>query len=121
VPDEFLTANEIAAQLKLNKQTVYNWIDRGELPAVRVGSRRVRVRRADLERFLDAGATDRGADPEPIEVDEGSVTAWATFGAAMAEAAATLEQADRHALIVALERLSQATNALVDSLQDDRA
>jgi hypothetical protein len=26
MPDEFLTANEIAAQLKLNKQTVYNWI-----------------------------------------------------------------------------------------------
>lgn len=27
-------------------------IDRGELPAVRVGSRRVRIQRDDLERFL---------------------------------------------------------------------
>jgi excisionase family DNA binding protein len=38
-----------------NPQTVRNWIDRGELPAVRVGQRRVRVRRSDLEAFLDAG------------------------------------------------------------------
>jgi excisionase family DNA binding protein len=37
--------------------TVRNWIDRGELPAVRVGSRRVRIRRSDLDRFLEAGAT----------------------------------------------------------------
>ena len=31
--DEFLTVAEIAAVLKVNAQTVRNWIDRGELPA----------------------------------------------------------------------------------------
>src|ERR1700760_2742501 len=36
-------------------QTVRNWLDRGELPAVRVGSRRVRVLRADLDAFLQEG------------------------------------------------------------------
>src|SRR5437763_16613502 len=41
-------------------QTVRNWIDRRELAAVRVGARRVRVRRSDLDRFLDAGGS---ADP----------------------------------------------------------
>jgi excisionase family DNA binding protein len=46
--DEFLTVAEIAELLKVNPQTVRNWIDRGELPAVRVGARRVRVRRSDL-------------------------------------------------------------------------
>ncbi len=34
----FLTVAEIAAVLKVNAQTVRNWIDRGELPAVRVGA-----------------------------------------------------------------------------------
>lgn len=50
--DEFLTVAETAAVLKLNQQTVRNWIDAGKLPAVRVG-RRVRIRRADFDRLLD--------------------------------------------------------------------
>jgi excisionase family DNA binding protein len=32
--------------------TVRNWISREELPAIRVGSRRVRVRQADFDAFL---------------------------------------------------------------------
>ena len=46
--DEFLTVAEVAELLKLNKQTVRNWINRGELPAVRLGDRRVRIKRSDL-------------------------------------------------------------------------
>ena len=57
MPDSFLTVDEIAELLKVNPQTVRNWIDRGELPAVRIGSRRVRVRQSDLDRFIEAGAT----------------------------------------------------------------
>ena len=41
---DYLTVNEIAETLKLNPQTVRNWIDQGQLPCVRVGSRRVRVK-----------------------------------------------------------------------------
>ena len=37
MPDEFLTVDDVAQLLKLNPQTVRNMIDRGELPAVRVG------------------------------------------------------------------------------------
>jgi excisionase family DNA binding protein len=55
VSDEFVTVHEIAELLKVNQQTVRNWIDRGELAAVRVGARRVRVRRADLDAYLAAG------------------------------------------------------------------
>jgi excisionase family DNA binding protein len=53
--DEFLTVAEIATLLKLNQQTIRNWIDAGELRAVRVGRRRVRVRRSELDRFIAAG------------------------------------------------------------------
>jgi excisionase family DNA binding protein len=52
--DEYLTVIEIAAHLKLNPQTVRNYIDQGRLPAVRIG-RRVRVRRADVDRMLAEG------------------------------------------------------------------
>jgi excisionase family DNA binding protein len=59
--DSFVTVAEIAEWLKVNQQTVRNWIDRGELRAVRVGARRVRVRRADLDAFLDDGPQRAGA------------------------------------------------------------
>lgn len=52
--ESFLTVAEVAEWLKLNQQTVRNWIDQGSLPAVRVG-RRVRIKRSDLERVLDQG------------------------------------------------------------------
>ncbi len=54
--DSFLTVADVAAMLKLNQQTVRNWIDQGSLPAVRVG-RRVRIKRSDFERVLAEGYT----------------------------------------------------------------
>lgn len=54
--EEFLTVAEIAAALRVNQQTVRNWIDHQALPAFRVG-RRVRVLRSDLAAFIEAGAT----------------------------------------------------------------
>ena len=57
--EEFLTVAEVAEMLKLNQQTVRNWIDQGSLPALRVG-RRVRIPRSDLEQMLDESYTARG-------------------------------------------------------------
>jgi excisionase family DNA binding protein len=48
--------------LKLNPQTVRNWIDRGELPAVHIG-RRVRVRRADFDRMIEKSYISTGKPP----------------------------------------------------------
>jgi excisionase family DNA binding protein len=60
-PDEtYLTVAEVAALLKLNQQTVRNWIDQGSLPALRVG-RRVRIKRSDLDQVLEDGY--RGSAP----------------------------------------------------------
>ena len=57
-PDEFMTVAEIAAILKLNQQTIRNWIDQGKLPALHIG-RRVRVRRADFDALIEAGTAAR--------------------------------------------------------------
>ncbi len=57
--DDFLTVAEVAGILKLNQQTVRNWIDHGTLPALRVG-RRVRIRRGDFERILAEGSSHGG-------------------------------------------------------------
>ena len=48
VDKRFLTVADVARILKLNQQTVRNWIDRRELPAIRVG-RRVRIRRSEFD------------------------------------------------------------------------
>jgi excisionase family DNA binding protein len=49
-----LTVAEVAELLKLNQQTVRNWIDAGFLPAVRIG-RRVRIKRETYQRLVDGG------------------------------------------------------------------
>ncbi len=52
--ESYLTVAEVAETLKLNQQTVRNWIDQGSLPALRVG-RRVRIKRSDFDRLLAEG------------------------------------------------------------------
>jgi excisionase family DNA binding protein len=85
---EFLTVAEVAELLKLNQQTVRNWIDQGSLPALKVG-RRVRIKRSDLEHMLEqgyvksgnAGTGQRGASAEafwggePVGLAERGATA----------------------------------------------
>lgn len=70
----FLTVAEVAATLKLNQQTVRNWIEQGSLPALRVG-RRVRIRRSDFERLL----TDSYTGTASAGTDEGGAPTAADF------------------------------------------
>lgn len=50
--DRFYSVAPIAELFALNPQRVRNWVDEGSLPAIRIGSRRVRIRESDLERFI---------------------------------------------------------------------
>ena len=71
MPDEFVTVAEVAATLKLNQQTVRNWIDAGTLPAVHIG-RRVRIKRSDFDAIVEASYA--GPKPAPaVSVWEGEV------------------------------------------------
>jgi len=71
MPDEFMTVAEVASFLKLNQQTIRNWIDAGTLPAVRIG-RRVRIKRSDFDAMVEASYS--GPAPAPaVNVWEGEV------------------------------------------------
>jgi excisionase family DNA binding protein len=64
--EEYLTVAEVAGILKLNQQTVRNWIDRGELPALRVG-RRVRILGSDFDALLENAGGKRPPPSRPVE------------------------------------------------------
>jgi putative molybdopterin biosynthesis protein len=49
--DEFLTVEEIAKRMKVKEFTVRAWIQKGELPAYKVG-RTLRVKKEDFDEFL---------------------------------------------------------------------
>jgi excisionase family DNA binding protein len=53
--EDLLSIAEVARALRLNEQTLRNWIDDGTLPAVRIG-RRVKIARAELESMLGTTA-----------------------------------------------------------------
>jgi excisionase family DNA binding protein len=107
MPDELLTVAEVANLLRLNQQTVRNMIDRGELGAVRVGQRRVRIRQSQLDAFLAAGET---APATERTNDQGGV--WRAVSDAAEQVVAAADRQDRHALTSALAELTNAAQAI---------
>ncbi len=63
---EFMTVEDVAEMLRINKSTVYRMAKAGRIPATRVG-RQWRFRLSALEDFLDAGG-DRAFEAD--ESDE---------------------------------------------------
>jgi excisionase family DNA binding protein len=116
--DEYLTVNEIAEHLKLNPQTLRNWIDQGSLPAVRIG-RRVRVRRADLDRILAKGAS---GSVQPAASSAPSVNARVQLERALERGQRLLGRrsaARRSELAEALQELADAVAAALSPPPDD--
>ena len=50
--ESWLTVPQVAEELQIPRTRAYELIAKGELPAVRVGERSIRVNRQELERFL---------------------------------------------------------------------
>lgn len=102
--ESYLTVAEVADLLRLNQQTVRNIIDRGELHAVRVGPRRVRIRQSDLHAFLAESSSQMG----PTEED-----ARAAFAQALAAVDAAIGNGE---LARALRGLATAATKLARAL-----
>lgn len=66
----FMTVDEVAEMLRINKSTVYRMAKEGRIPATRVG-RQWRFRQKALEGFFDAGgelATEESEDTRDTRV-----------------------------------------------------
>jgi excisionase family DNA binding protein len=91
--DSFLTVAEVAGMLKLNQQTVRNWIDQGSLPALRVG-RRVRIKRSDFERVL-AQAYTGGTGSAAHEIGPTAEDFWGGEPVGVVDPGFSIENGDR--------------------------
>ena len=107
MPDEFLTVAEVAELLKLNQQTIRNMLNRGELGHVRVGQRRVRIRRSQLDACLAAGE----ATPESEHADDEGDD-WGPVRTALEIVVAAVDEQDRTALDAAITGLANAAQPL---------
>ncbi len=78
---EYCTVAEAARLLRVSAPTVWRWVDSGRLPAYRMGSRVIRIRRSDLDRVVrplreiemkerPMNVTFPRAMPEPVSVDQ---------------------------------------------------
>jgi excisionase family DNA binding protein len=102
--ETYLTIAEVADLLKLNQQTVRNTIDRGDLRAVRVGPRRIRIKQSALEAFIAEGSAMMGSSEEE---------ARATFSQALEAVHAATANPE---LASALRRLATASTKLARAL-----
>src|ERR1700733_1642055 len=96
--EAFLTVAEVAELLKLNQQTVRNWIDQGSMPAIRIG-RRVRIKKSDLDRVLASGYQGAPALRDP---DLGGPSADDVWGGEPVGTAAPATSSDRDAKATAV-------------------
>jgi len=50
--NEMLTADEVASRMKVHIRTVRKWVKDGKISIVEIGSREYRIRRSELNRFI---------------------------------------------------------------------
>ena len=86
---DYLTPDEVASQLQVTRQVVYNWINDGRLRAVRAG-RTLRIPRYALDAFLEpvnAGDIRNGSleSDNFLPVDRFTPAAQAAAAAMMSE------------------------------------
>jgi excisionase family DNA binding protein len=117
--ESFLTVAEVAELLKLNQQTVRNWIDAGTLPAVRIG-RRVRIKRSDLDRILESGY--QGSSPATATFSGPSATDfWSGEPVGAAELAPPKQTARKGPESGSATSGESASATSVDTASDDHS
>ena len=72
---EIMTVAEAAEYLQIHIKTLYEWIKSGELAVIKLGPRSTRIRKSDVDAFLNARLT---TGPEAAAEAQSLATAAAT-------------------------------------------
>jgi len=67
---KLLTVDQVAEILQVSRTTIYRRIKAGELPAVKLGRRQVRIRQEDLEAYIQAHRIGKEPAEETGEIEE---------------------------------------------------
>ena len=57
--DEYLTVEQVAERLQMHPDTIRRYIRQKKLRAVRISPTNVRIRRSDLDKFIEERLTDK--------------------------------------------------------------
>ncbi len=68
ITDEILTLDEVAKYLKVSERTVYDWTQKGEIPAGKIGSV-WRFKKSELEQWVNARLLASKAVPKSSSID----------------------------------------------------
>lgn len=66
---ELVTVAEAAALLRVAPSTIRRWIRQGDIPAYRIGPRRVAIERAALSAVVAPARSPGGIAAQPVEVE----------------------------------------------------
>jgi excisionase family DNA binding protein len=69
---EFLSIKDVADYLALEYKTIYRLVKRGEIPAAKIGGS-YRIRRSDLEAYIDDNTRGRSREPDPREAQAAAI------------------------------------------------
>lgn len=67
--DDILTIEEVAQYLRVSDRTVYDWAQKGEIPAGKIGTV-WRFKKAEIERWVNARLSSESFDDQITEVKE---------------------------------------------------
>jgi excisionase family DNA binding protein len=96
--EDYLTVTEAAALLRVAPSTIRRWIREGDLPAYRLGRRRVGLRRHDLARLIKPVRPDEALGQGAGEVDDlKHITRRERTSEDIERALAAMDRAERHA------------------------
>ena len=51
--DKYLSAKEVGDLLSVKRATLYGWVQRGQIPAIRLCGRTLRFKQKDIQKFLE--------------------------------------------------------------------
>ena len=68
--EELLTLRQVAEELQLHVDTVRDWVREKKLNAIKLSAREYRVRRSDLNKFLQERQTKSGENEQTVRDEE---------------------------------------------------
>jgi excisionase family DNA binding protein len=67
---DYVSVPEAARLLAVSPSTVWRWIERGDLPAARIGRRRIKIRRTDIQQVVSPAKTTATFNGQRMTVDQ---------------------------------------------------